>query len=107
MSERVAGLVAKTRRLVAASSNNMSIPTVRAGSKRSTTATVVTSKPNGATSVNALGEGEAPVSMVAPKSLSSCKSSKRLDALGETQTGGNSVTCGTGGSGLTLALPSV
>ena len=107
MSDRVAGLVANTRRLVAASSNSMSMPMVRAGSRRSTTATVVTSKPNGATRVRACGEGEAPVSRVAPKSLSSCKSSRRLVARGETETGGNSLTCGTAGSGATTALPSV
>ena len=90
MSLRVAGLVASTRRLVAASSISMSMPTVRAGSSRSTTATVVTSKPSGATSVSACGDGDCPVSILAPRSLSSWNSSERRAARVETQTGGSS-----------------
>ncbi len=50
--------------------HSMSMPMVRAGSSRSTTATVVTSKPSGATRVMAVAEGEVPVSMRAPRSLS-------------------------------------
>jgi hypothetical protein len=46
------GLVASTRRLVAASSISMSMPTVRVASRRSTAATVVTSKPSGATRIS-------------------------------------------------------
>ena len=85
----------------------MSIPTVRAGSKRSTTATVVTSKPKGATKVKASGDGDAPVSIFAPKSFSNCNSGMRRAARGETQTGGMFSTVGTGGSSGTWALPSV
>ena len=106
MSTRVAGLVASTRRLVAASSTSMSMPMVRAGSSRSTTATVVTSNPRGATKVMAWGEGDAPVSMVAPRSLSNWYSSMRREARGETHTGGMSCTTGTGGSAGTWAAPS-
>ena len=106
MSARVAGLVASTRRLVAASSISMSMPTVRAGSSRSTTATVVTSNPSGATSVNACGEGDCPVSIFAPRSLSNWYSSARRAARVDTHTGGISATSGVGGSAGTCALPS-
>ena len=106
MSARVAGLVASTRRFVAASSTSMSMPSVRAGSSRSTTATVVTSKPSGATSDSAVGEGDCPVSILAPRSFSSWYSSLRRAARVDTHTGGISATCGTGGSAATWALPS-
>ena len=105
MSGRVAGLVASTRRLVAASSTSMSMPRVRAGSSRSTTATVVMSNPSGATKVNAIEEGEAPVSILASRFFSSKSSSARREARGDTQTGGISATCGGEGSGLIWAMP--
>ena len=82
------------------------MPMVRAGSSRSTTATVVMSKPSGATKVMAVEEGEAPVSMRAPRSFSNCSSSARREARGETQTGGMSWTRGAAASGVCSIRPS-
>ena len=69
-------------------------------------ATVVTSKPKGATMDRACADGEEPVSILAPKFLSSCNKSARRAAREDTHTGGNSWTSGTGGSAGIWALPS-
>ena len=105
ISIRVAGLVANTRRLVAASSISMSIPTVLAGSSRSTTATVVMSKPSGATNIKAWGDADTPVSIFAPNFFSNSCNSDRRAARGDTQTGGISSTCGTAASALVCITP--
>ncbi|MNV07899.1 hypothetical protein D3C71_983530 [compost metagenome] len=54
----------------------------------------------------AWGEGDWPVSMVAPRSLSSWYSSARRAARGETHTGGISATTGGGASAGICATPS-
>ncbi|MDT4861822.1 hypothetical protein FQZ97_964420 [compost metagenome] len=104
-SRRVAGLVASTRRLVAASSISMSMPTVRVASSRSTAATVVTSKPSGATRMIDCGAGALPLSICAPSVFTRRSSSARRAARGDTQTAGVPSTTGAGVSGVCCITP--